>query len=421
MKRSFLLLGLLVSFWALVMLRLDYPPTVDVLKWGNLWPIVLVILIGLTVFMGKLVAGKLGLWVVWLWWLSPAWWVSVFYYPLQATKLLLMIVAWWGYVSSKRSVFYVSTGLWLALVIWVSWGRWPLWEMRPTSQLSDQVTLRFTREDELRENFRLPLPIRRMVNNKVVLWWQEFGKSLVTVFNGEGLFFQEIHPLASKDLPIFYWPEWVLFWMGMGVMLWKKKIIKPGWGWLWLMATANFFLTSGSDNTRLLLFLVPGAIVIAQIFEVRGIAKNLALLVLTLSLLIFGEDILARPDYWLDNRPLVYRYWFEEMRKMEVDHYEQIKMSSLLGNGEGYCQQMYPEICHKITHDSFALGGSWGESRTLYLGFAGEFIGTNFYNQFESNWKGRLPENTKIWGTMKVRDSIANRYGNEVLVVSFDE
>lgn len=243
---------------------------------------------------------------------------------------------------------------------------------------------------------------------------------MLPFFDFESVFFQEINPLAQKSIVIFYWPEVFLFILGIYFLMNFKNqklnsflLIIIGLSWL------DFIFSEGAPFFRLLLVVLPISIIIS--LGLTNLPKFLRLM--TYFLIVFGVinsfyDLNVRNDYWLDNRPLAFDFWFKEIKKLDVDQYNSIQISSLVGDSKKYCYFYLGKACDdkKFVFNSFDLSKQ-KQSNTIYAGFAGEFVGSKFKNDIDSNWDNMSV--VKIVAKKSLRDTIANQYGNDIGVGVF--
>ena len=106
------------------------------------------------------------------------------------------------------------------------------------------------------------------------------------------------------------------------------------------------------------------------------------------------------------------------MDERELNNFEKIYVTSLVGKTERYCK-FYLGNCdeNKFIFDSFTLEKNRPRKNTIYAGFAGEFIGSDFKNNINSDWLTLIKDKgfTNI-ETKSLRDTIAYKFGNNVVV-----
>jgi len=129
-------------------------------------------------------------------------------------------------------------------------------------------------------------------------------------------------------------------------------------------------------------------------------------------------DLNKRPDFWLDNRPYFYDFIFKSIKLRDIDSFEHIYVTGLVGNSQKYCQYYLGDDCtNKFVFDSFDLENIKPNKNTIYGGFVGEFVGSDFKNNIKDDWKTLIEHKgfSKL-EILRLRDTIAYKYGNEVII-----
>ena len=120
--------------------------------------------------------------------------------------------------------------------------------------------------------------------------------------------------------------------------------------------------------------------------------KPLAILVGLIILYSFYNNLsdrLSRPEYWLDNRPIVYQFWFNYLHNNSSLLSEKIVISNVFGPTDKYCRYFLKD-CRQIQFRNFDLSQEKPANNTLYLGFNGNFFGKQFKNNFSKTVESDL-------------------------------
>lgn len=287
---------------------------------------------------------------------------------------------------------------------------------------------RFGAEDSLTDPLIIPLQVKRVVYNKYFLSYKQVINEFIPFFDLETVFFQEVHPMEQKSVVIFYWPEVFLFLVGLFMLVKLKniKLIK-----LMLLffgiALLNFLFSPNQIYRKFEFILLPLSVLIALpigwVFQnkVKSFGKFLILVVTLFSgygFLTNMVDINKRPDFWLDNRPLYFDFIYSSLKQKDLNNYDTVRVSSIVGNSEMYCR-FYFKRCSKKKFNfiSFDLSQEQTTKNTIYAGFVGEFIGSDFKNNINKDWKMLVSaKGINILETKTLRDTIAYKYGNDVVV-----
>jgi hypothetical protein len=431
-----------------MLLSLLYPPTEEQLKIINLainyfdgkylfvvLRILSLILLILGVFfwfklvkkaVGKIIAYISCLLII----LSPTFYVLWLSYPTDCIKIF--IIFWLLYVLNKKekALFKLTGILGITLIL--------LFTLFATKERSSfvhklglkdakvEVEERFASEDRIIDPIKIPLSLKRVVYNKYFISYKEVVNEIIPFFDLESIFFQEVHPMEQKSIVIFVWPQLILLITGT-YFLFKKNnnrlklilIITI------LFSFINYLITPFSVFRKFEFILFPFslvmAIAVANIFKTKIIFGKVCGTLLVL-LSIYGIianhiDLNKRPDYWLDNRPYYFDFIYKSIRAKMPENFEYIYVDSLVGNSEEYCKFYLKNCNNKYVFNSFDLSTDNVKNKSIYAGFIGEYVGSDFKNNINKDWKTRIESmgftNLNI---KEIRDTIAYKYGNIVVV-----
>ena len=138
---------------------------------------------------------------------------------------------------------------------------------------------------------------------------------------------------------------------------------------------------------------------------------------------VFLHDFSMRPDYWLDNRPYVYERFYKYFNNMEFGNSDRIIVTDRVGSSAKYCKYYLGKKCNdKFVFNSFDLNENPNRDYTLYAGFVGEFLGSDFYNSFPQNsLESVANQKFTILDSFQLRDTIAYRYGDLIIIAKNNE
>jgi hypothetical protein len=401
-----LLNGLIVLVSVCSWILIDYPPSSSQIGLGlNPWLVRLLAMMavgGATIFW----LARFGKIAVFLTLVSPLTWGLIMTRPVEAWLMAAVI----GLVANRK--MWLICGLLVVLAL-TSWGKTNISSNFEIKQVSEKTIKRITDEDGLTEKVELPMTLRRLANNKLTTIGTNVWKEVVRPVDLESLFFQEINPLSRKSLPIFFWPTILLLPFGLYAVR-KKEVVILLAGYLY------FLITSGDDYIRYSWMLVGLVVTLSYGWRVLvGINKVAGYFVLGLigyGFISFSYDFSKRSDYWLDNRPLLYRNIYHLVADSAGD---KVVITDLIGNSRKYCDYFLGDKCDGLTfgidNKAEPKSGDW------QIGFIGEFAGTEFNNKFDETAKKKIEESGwKIVGGFKIRDSVAYRYGDEVILAKYE-
>jgi hypothetical protein len=227
--------------------------------------------------------------------------------------------------------------------------------------------------------------------------------------------------MEQKSVVMFYWPSVILLIAGVHFVFQKRTLksasVITG---LFLVSLVDYVFSNSVVYQRLLLIMLPLSIIMAigllKIWQSRTVGAVISLV------LLYGVytniyDMSMRADFWLDNRPLVYEFWYKNLKVYSENNVvNRIRVSTLIGNSRNYCQFYFGSECDsdKFVFDSFDLSVGVKE-KGVYLGFAGEFVGPKFKNDIDPLWDSVASSNgIRIVSKKNIRDTVAYRYGNDI-------
>lgn len=370
-----------------------------------------------TVFSKKVALVAVGLLLI-----SPSLWVAVCSYPFLVFKIA--VVSWgWQYRNSKLVLATILTTLVIINILFLGYKPAILSKIS-FKDASAEVNGRFMAEDSLRTKIELPLWWRRISYNKYFMVYKQSLGEVLPFFDLETLFFQEVNPMEQKSVVMFYWPEVFLFMVGLYVIgNSKAKNMFSFWGYLVVVSLVNYLVSEGAVYQRLILIMLPISIIIGlglvKLIKYNYYLAGMMVMVLLYGLVTNSYDLKVRPDFWLDNRPLVYDYWFSQLALIPKEKVSRVFVSTLVGDSKKYCHYYLGNKCeeYNFSYGSFDLSKGVPENG-IYLGFEGEFIGSRFKNDFPENWQQIIANNgLELVGSKKIRDTVAFRYGNNIGLV----
>lgn len=356
--------------------------------------------------------------------ISPLIFVLGLVYPLVCLKILIFTI---GITLVLKNRLF----LWPFIIVLILFNRQILNNKASIFYKLDfkdaqtEVTQRISSEDSLNNSIYIPLWIRRASYNKFFVSYKHILAEFLPYFDFESVFFQEINPFGQKSIVIFYWPEIYLFILGIHFLFLQKNndLIRMLLVVL-LVSWIDFVFSEGPIFLRLVLVIFPLSIIIGLGFVNLWFVSRKSNLLVKMSwyivflLLVIGflnsiYDLNVRKDYWLDNRPLAFEFWFKNIRMMDINKYNKVQISSLVGDSKKYCYFYLKNICDsdKFVFKSFDLTTE-KMPNSVYAGFAGEFVGSDFKNDINNNWNQTSLINIISYKTLK--DTIANKFGNDI-------
>jgi len=422
------IIGVVNIVWVFVASRLDYPPSFEQIEIGMpvLWQRILCFLI---VYMGALFFSSkimhLGKWFSLVVASSPFVFGLWYLHPVESIKFCVGLLLLSKLFDSKHKSLWVIGFCILVVVVnyLQSSSKAKMFYLFNNERLTAEVNLRFLAEDDLTYKVDLPNVVRRIAYNKISFLTRDILKEVTSYWNIEDVFFQEMHPGSKKSLVLMLWPTLILFFLGVAnIDLFRKgRLLSLLFATL-IVGYVNFLSSGANDNTRYTLslpflgLLISGGMIVAR--------RYLWVSVLVLSLTFYGwqlgiQDLLIRPDYWLDNRPIVYQKVYEAILKTNYISGKYV-VTDLMGRSKDYCKYYIGNVCDK----NFSFGGFPNQVKnekfvddTVYAGFIGEFLGSDFNNYFSNDFENKiLGMGFEKYSLAKIRDSVAYRYGDAIFV-----
>ena len=112
-----------------------------------------------------------------------------------------------------------------------------------------------------------------------------------------------------------------------------------------------------------------------------------------------------------------FKFWFENLKKIDYSKYQRIQVTTMIGEAKAYCYFYLGDECNqdKYVFSGFDLSKEPPVCNSIYAGFAGEFTGPDFKNNIPENWK-QLTEDKgyEFIANEKLLDNIADKYGNNI-------
>ncbi len=430
-------IGLGLIAW-IIAININYPPSKEQLFLvNNLWQLWLLRLVCfLTIvfilgwwrsFLRKTKGGLLAFSFVVVLGMSPLLWLSWVAYPSLVLWLLLLTLGVSVFFDKNKFFLVTFLLLWIVGLLVIN-SKFLDQDIALLNDLSfknssEKVTMIFTRSDSLKEVIEVPLIIKRISYNKVYLGFVDVLKNAISFFDFDTWFFQEVHPLRQKSVVFFFWPELVFFFVGLVCLSKVRKFLYILF-LLIVLALLYYLFSAGFVYQRMYLVLIPVGLLVAMGLEKvllslcskNWISKYLSIFLLFLLFLGYINnvyDLLIRPDYWLDNRPIIYDQIYSEIKKEYLG--EKIIVSNIFGNPEPYCE-FYLNNCDEMSYgvtDYREVGAG-----ILMVGYIGEFIDINS----NGNEEALINQNgLRYLGGFDVRDNIVNGYGQRVVFVKKNE
>lgn len=299
--------------------------------------------------------------------------------------------------------------------------RAPLIESLNLREAQQKVIERFTKEDSLKERIKFPLVFRKISYNKYFFTYKNTVKKIIDFFDLESIFFQEVHPLGQKSFVIFFWPELILFILGLYWLVNSSAAgTKSYISFLTITAFLGFITMPGEIYKRFSLLLFPFSLIIASGIKTikPTVLKMTALLIILYSAITNYYSLVKNYNFWFNNREIAYNFIFNSLNQIDLEKYKRIHITGLIGNAKAYCYY-YLKQCDdgRFSFDSFDLTSNLPKSGEIYAGFIGEFIGKRLDNVFLPTDVEKIREKslTPLY-QIELRDSVAFQYGHLVIV-----
>jgi len=435
-KCGILFLGVVLIIELIIGINVNYPPSSEQLLLpfsANLSRILFFTLFTATLLGWYRVvrfhfSENIALFSVWAVALSPMSFGLWLLHPWEGLKLFLIV---WGiYLLRKFKLNWKWIGLLTIILFLVNYFQYfdkaRIFSVLNVKSTQEEINLRLINEDTLSFKIDLPLWWRRASYNKYSLSMRSVLREFISFWNLETFFFQEITPSGQKSLTMFYWPVVMMFVLGIYHIYRKKDKSLPLVYFLFYLAFLNYIFSTGAENWRWLLCLLPISLLVAYGYE--SLIKYRFWLVLFIFLSLYGfqaffYDFSKRHDYWLDNRPYVYEHFFNYFKKMDLKESDLIIVTDRVGRSKEYCYYYLGEKCDQnFIFDSFNLYEKPGFKYTYYAGFIGEFVGPDFNNNFPPDVILRIEFlGLKVIDQYKLRDSIAYSYGDTIIISKVNE
>lgn len=347
-------------------------------------------------------------------------------HPIDSVKAFVVMVACLLLLKLKSVKTTILGGMIIILVLGVLARNSPLSNIPiltalRTTEAENELRGRLNSEMALVNQVPIPLSIKRVAYNKPYFQYKNVTNLIISFGNVESLFFQEVNSLGQKSFVIFFWPDFIFFVLGLfWFVRWDKSRPNRLLVLLTLVAFVDFILLNKPLYQQFFLTLFPLSILVSfgmvRLASIKPLSAVVALS-FGFSFLVGYMDIVKRPAYWLDNRPLVYRFIFQEIRKYQNQNFH-FDITTMIGQPEQYCKY-YLGSCPPADYafDSFSLKDRTPVVGTIYAGFIGEFIGPDLLNTVPTGWPNKFPKKgLAVLSTYTTRDTIAYHFGDTAVV-----
>jgi hypothetical protein len=364
---------------------------------------------------------------------TPVFLVLAMVHPIIAFKLGLMVILIYlgqRYLRNKLVIVWGTLAVVTILInVFILGNKPAIFNKLSFKDAQVELVTRITNEDSLNPKMVVPLWWRRIAYNKYFFVYKEVTAEALPFFDLESLFLQEVHPMEQKSVVMFYWIEIYLLVLGVYFIVRSKnfrlkRLILMGI----MLAWVNYIFSEGEVYLRLIYMIFPLSIIIAQGWESLMVsAKNKYVLakifcpivgvVILYGMQINYLDMTVRTQKWFDNRPLAFQFWFENLKKIDYSRYDRVQISSLVGEAKAYCYFYLGDTCNqdKYVFKSFDLSQEKAVPKSIYAGFAGEFVGPRFKNDIVNNWEQETQDKGfEFVGVETLMDTIAYKYGNDI-------
>jgi hypothetical protein len=396
-KKFFIVSILVIIFQLLISFLINYPPLPNQILGGiNVW-FFRILSLGFSCF---LIFFYLKKWNIIIILISPFYWILWYCYPL----ILFELIAWIFVIKKiqKNKVWIILLFLLVILRIGVQDRSFILWDKIKPEALSTEVNIRFKNEDSLSFRPSFPLFFRRLSYNKPFFATKNILGEINSFFDIEALFFQEFHPLEQKGIIIFYWFE--IFLLTLGVFYFLKKKRKREILIFFVFSFIYFIFSKEILFLRFALLWYTLSYLISLSFEkVHFVWKVFFLLFLIYSFVISFLNFATRPEHWLDNKPIVFDYCFNNLPSKE-----DVYVTRIIGFTDEYAQYYWGS--------DYSVNSELEGSKYICI-FAGEFSGRTFNNSLVDNWQDFWSdENYKILDYKELKDSVAHGYSDYIVI-----
>ena len=413
---------------------INYPPTIDQLNLGvhnqfTLWMVraasLLLILISINLISKNVSSkSKRYFWIIVL--ATPVLSLIWMAYPLDALAMFLSCLIFFIFQSKKFGLFIavmLATAAMVFVNLFVLKQNPSIVNSMSLNQSQKEVTFRFNIEDNLKPNIYVPLIIKRIVYNKFYIAFKNSANESMHFFDFETLFFQEVHPLLQKAFVTFFWPEILIFALSLWLIVNRKIRLSNNFYAILFLAFVYFITTNYSSDRRLIFAVFPISMLMSAgvekaLSEKKGLLKPAAIILIFLTIYGWATnyfDRYVRADYWLDNRPLAYNFFFSYI-KSHAQNYDQIVVSDTLYAAPTYCA-FYITACDRIKVQNFDTFDSKPQPNTLYVGFTGNFLGPNRENaDINQIISTANSEGLEVYDSKSILNNIASGYGQELVI-----
>lgn len=416
-----------------------YPPTEDQLAvvgyfFNNIWILrffsLMVLLIALFFWyktIVKLIGKSVSLISCLVIFLTPVFYVLWLTCPFDCFKIFLLMVLIYFLSNKKKILLFLGSVFLIAFCFLTTQERSSFVHKIGLNDAKVEVQKRFAAEDSLINPVGVPLKVKRIVYNKYFIEYKELINEIIPFFDMESLFFQEIHPLEQKSVVIFVWPEVFLLIAGVYLLCKQKSrnlsllVVS-----VLFLSLINFLFDPFVVFKKFEIILFPLSLIIAltvvEVYKTKvyfgKIIGGIVVFISFYGIMANHVDLNKRPDFWLDNRPYFYEFVFNSIKERDLNNFSKVYVTSLVGKTEIYCKYYLGECSkNKFIFNSFDLEKIRPERNSIYAGFAGEFIGSDFKNNISNYWLALINDKgfTNL-ETMEIRDTIAYKFGNNVVV-----
>lgn len=263
----------------------------------------------------------------------------------------------------------------------------------------------------------------KLFYNKFYIAFKNSANESMHFFDFETLFFQEVHPLLQKAFVTFFWPEILIFALSLWLIVNRKIRLSNNFYAILFLAFVYFITTNYSSDRRLIFAVFPISMLMSAgvekaLSEKKGLLKPAAIILIFLTIYGWATnyfDRYVRADYWLDNRPLAYNFFFSYI-KSHAQNYDQIVVSDTLYAAPTYCA-FYITACDRIKVQNFDTFDSKPQPNTLYVGFTGNFLGPNRENaDINQIISTANSEGLEVYDSKSILNNIASGYGQELVI-----
>lgn len=393
--------------WMWTWFKIDYPSSWDQIGNGSLviQRILGFVFLGTTMYLLWKRGEKL---LVMLLTLSPPIWAMGFMQTKEAVLWSLLVLT----LTLINKASWKLLSLTIIFVVLVLVDKEHLQKYQTLNNAKQEVDTRARNQDRLVEGVNIPWKIRRLVNNQYTVVFEDWWKKTMGVADLESLFFSEFHPLSRKNLPIFYWPEIIL--LPLGIIAASKSKRRKEIVWNVIAGCVFFWMYDGQYFIRmsLLFFALSKVLVLGLEFVAQ---KNKRLAIVLTALIFYGfstflYDLPLRSEFWLDNRPLMYKNLYSLLEKYQG----KIIVTDMLGKSEKYCEQNQKIIC---TDFVFGIEKDKLRPGEIVGGFIGELVGPDQNNVFRGSTKDILENKGYVFlESFQIKDSVAYRYGQDIVI-----